>query len=50
MPSYKGQLSDDDIASIIEYQKTISQYAEADGGTVELQDAAVPDEAGDQTK
>lgn len=27
MPSYKGQLSDDDIASIIEYLKTISQNA-----------------------
>ncbi len=27
MPSYKGQLSDDDINSIVEYLKTVSQYA-----------------------
>ena len=26
MPSYKGQLSDDDIASIIEYLKSVSDY------------------------
>ncbi len=26
MPSYKGQLSDDDIDSIVEYLKTISDY------------------------
>ena len=50
MPSYKGQLSDDDIASIIEYQKTISQYASADGGTVKVEDRPVTGEAGDQTK
>ena len=29
MPSYKGQLSDDDIASIIEYQKSISELAQS---------------------
>ena len=26
MPSYKGQLSDDDIYSIIEYLKTVSDH------------------------
>ncbi len=26
MPSYQGQLSDDDIASIIAYLKTVSDY------------------------
>jgi len=38
MPSYKGQLSDDDIASIIEYLKSISENAgNAEGEPVEPQ-------------
>lgn len=30
MPSYKGQLSDDDIYSIVEYLKTVSDYTPAE--------------------
>ncbi|MEM9367803.1 MAG: cytochrome c oxidase subunit II, partial [Planctomycetota bacterium] len=49
MPSYKGQLSDDDIASIIEYQKSISQFSQS--AADEKSDAEVPasdDEASDE--
>jgi hypothetical protein len=30
MPSYKGQLSDDDIYSLVEYLKTVSDYYTAE--------------------
>ena len=39
MPSYKGQLSDDDLYSIVEYLKTISEYAPEGDATSSPADA-----------
>lgn len=40
MPSYKGQLSDDDIASIIEYMKTLSKNVKEEEPKKPAEDAA----------
>ena len=41
MPSYKGQLSDDDIYSIVEYLKTVSEYAPKGDSASTTPDSAV---------
>jgi len=33
MPSYKGQLSDDDIYSIVEFLKTVSEHTPKEAAT-----------------
>ena len=44
MPSYKGQLSDDDINSIVEYLKTVSDFASKGTATQSPADSAATTE------